>query len=75
MVTEEHQCWLSKLLGYDFKIQYRLGLENKAIDALSRLMEEPLLAILLVPNVLDYEILQNEIEADAESGRINGALQ
>lgn len=32
----EQQRWLSKLIGYDSDILYRLGKLNSAVDALSR---------------------------------------
>lgn len=35
LVSTEHQKWLSKLLGYEFKIQFRPRAANKATDALS----------------------------------------
>lgn len=35
MVNNMHHLWLSKLQGYDFKIQLRQSLDNKATNALS----------------------------------------
>lgn len=36
VLATQQQKWLSKLLGFTFEIQYRLGRENCVTDALSR---------------------------------------
>ena len=63
-VASEHQKWLTKLLGYDFDIQYRPGLENKAADAESRLHGEPTLAAISVPHLISIPDLQNHVAND-----------
>ncbi|KAH0760251.1 hypothetical protein KY290_023744 [Solanum tuberosum] len=43
--TTEQQKWLTKLVGYDFRIIYRPGKQNSAADALSRNSDASLMAI------------------------------
>ncbi|XP_055960653.1 transposon Tf2-1 polyprotein [Mercurialis annua] len=40
ITTLPQQKWVSKLLGYDFQVEYKAGKENKVADALSRRDEE-----------------------------------
>lgn len=74
LVSEDNKKWMSKLLGYDFEIQYRPGLENKAADALSRLSNAPVLVALFMPMVLNLEELQQQVELECLS-KIKAYLQ
>jgi hypothetical protein len=38
--TVSQQRWITKLMGYDFSIEYKKGKDNKVVDALSRQFED-----------------------------------
>ncbi|XP_022154744.1 uncharacterized protein LOC111021922 [Momordica charantia] len=75
IVQPEYQKWVSKLLGYDFEIQYRPGLENKAVDALSRLPHISQLTALSTPTLIDVNVIKTEVAEDPEFTKILEELQ
>lgn len=64
VIQPQYQRWLSKLLGYDFEVQYRLGPENKVADGLSRVTPVVHLAALQVPPILNVETVSKEVAQD-----------
>lgn len=75
LVSTEHQKWLSKLLGYEFKIQFRLGVANKAADALSRVTTVPSLTVLTIHQPLDLTKLHQQVLKDSRLAHIIAAIQ
>ena len=57
LVGAEHQRWITKLMGYDFEVQYQLGIEIKATDALLHMSVEVSLANISIPQVITMEEL------------------
>jgi hypothetical protein len=39
ITTLTQACWLPKIMGYDYTIQYKKGKENQGVDAPSRVVE------------------------------------
>ena len=74
IVNESYQKWVAKLFGYDFEIQFRSGLENKATDALSHIPISMELAALIVPSRLDTSLISSQVEADPHLAKIRQRL-
>lgn len=75
LVSMEHQKWLTKLWGYDFDIQYRPGLENKAADALPRRELVATLMVMTISHVIQLDELVGQVVEDANLKRIVVGLQ
>lgn len=75
MVNAEYRKWLTKLLGFDFDIEYKPGLENRAANALSRKSGDCHIYALSIPSVL---LIDEVIKAETEDqflGRIRAAIK
>jgi len=59
--TPEQQVYLSKLLGYDFKIQFKSGKSNVVADALSRVDTPSQCLTLTMPHFLFLEDLKKSL--------------
>ena len=73
ITTMDKQRWIVKLMGYDYEIEYRLGRENKAIDALSRLHGE--LSAVTYQQPAWLEEIRNEARHDPKLSSIKEALK
>ncbi|RVW62763.1 Retrovirus-related Pol polyprotein from transposon 17.6 [Vitis vinifera] len=74
VVNESYQKWVAKLFGYNFEIQFRPGLENKAADALSRIPISMELAALMDPSRLDTSLISSQVEVDPHLAKIQQRL-
>ena len=61
IATQEQQKWVDKLFGYNYKIIYKLGQENSAVDALSRVVGSPSLDALFVFQINIWDELKTEV--------------
>ena len=74
VINEEFQCWVTKLTGFDFEIQYWSGPNNKAADALSRSVPDVVLAALTVPTLFDITALTQQVDQDPHLCKVKQEL-
>ncbi|KAF8400118.1 hypothetical protein HHK36_013414 [Tetracentron sinense] len=64
IVGAEYQKWITKLMGYDFDIQYRSGASNRVADALSRMPDQAECSTLAIPQWQHWDSLRVELAED-----------
>lgn len=74
-VNLEYQKWLTKLLGFDFEIVYKPGLENKAADALSRQVTPRELFAVSMTTALQLEEIACEVDKDPALQQLRSEVQ
>jgi hypothetical protein len=71
----QHQ-WVSKLLGYDFTVEYKPGKQNIVVDALSRWdATEPSLMALSEITFPIFDHLKAEITTNEEAGKLAQSIK
>lgn len=74
--SPDQQCWLAKLLRYQFEVKYKPGPENKAVDALSRCFDEgEMNTIISYPLWDDRKKILEEIATDPYIQQLTSKVQ
>jgi hypothetical protein len=63
IITPAQTRWLPKIMGYEYIIEYKKGVDNQVADSLSRVTEFQFLSI-STPHVDWWQKLQNEVAHD-----------
>lgn len=75
ITTVDQQNWVAKLLGYHFEVIYKPGPENKAVDSLSRQVEEiELNSLKSFPIWLQSQQVQQEVTEDEQLKQVREDL-
>lgn len=64
VIGTDYQKWVTKLMGFDFEIQFRRGANNKVADTLSRISKHVEYAAMSIPQWQHWDTLQHELWED-----------
>lgn len=70
VIQPQYKKWIEKLLGYSFEVIYKLGLENKVTDALSRKPPDVQLCGISVPVIINLKTIKEEMENDLKLQKV-----
>ncbi|KAB5541338.1 hypothetical protein DKX38_014312 [Salix brachista] len=67
IITSPQQHWLSKLMGFDFSVEYRAGRQNTVADALSRCLEDQAsLSAISMPLIPLFDSIRMDIQTSEQ---------
>lgn len=75
MIGSDYQKWVSKLMGFDFEIQYRTGASNRVADALSRKDSTIMCQNMDTSCWKFWDQLKDEIDRDSFIQQIKAGIQ
>lgn len=75
LVNFEYKKWLTKLLGFDFDIENKPALENKAVNTLSLEEVAATLIALSIPSTIQMEQVIEAVKEDQVQGKIMSTLR
>ncbi|KAA0061303.1 transposon Tf2-1 polyprotein isoform X1 [Cucumis melo var. makuwa] len=75
IIQPQYQKWIAKLLGYSFEVVYKPGLENKAVNALSRMQPIVHLYNLTAPTLTDLKAIKEKVDNNERLKEIIRKLQ